>query len=454
MANQIDHSHYTVAIIGGAAAGAEVAQRLAENGLTVVVFEKNPRPFGKIEDGLPRWHEAQREKEYASITAKLDNERIHFVPNTRIGRDIPFPELASTWGFHAVVLACGAWGDRPLEVEGAKACEGKGLLYQNPLIYWFNHYQEPGYQGSQFCLEDGGYVIGGGLASIDVVKILMLEATSRALAKRGVQRTVIELERMGIPEALEKHGLTWDELGLRKATLVYRRRIEDMPVMNIPSDSDAAKRAKLEQARLRLVNKAAEKFLFQVEPLAQPDALVMENDHLVRLRLRRTHIEGRSVVPTDETFEVPTRLVVSSIGSIPEPIPGIAMKGELFDFIDWELGKLEGYPSVFGAGNVVTGKGNIIASRKHAGQIAEHAVEEFLGLRPRQPIGDDSVPQQIGRAAAEAVDGITQHVREQRPLSDQHYEELLNRVHNRQKAVGYSGDLQAWLAKVSPTQAH
>jgi hypothetical protein len=33
------------------------------------------------------------------------------------------------------------------------------------------------------------------------------------------------------------------------------------------------------------------------------------------------------------------------------------MKGELFGFTDWEIGRLADYPTVFSAGNVVTGKG-------------------------------------------------------------------------------------------------
>ena len=45
---------HAVAVIGGATAGAEMAGRLAEQGVAVAVFEQNPRPYGKIEDGLPR----------------------------------------------------------------------------------------------------------------------------------------------------------------------------------------------------------------------------------------------------------------------------------------------------------------------------------------------------------------------------------------------------------------
>ena len=106
-------SRHCVAVIGGAVAGAEVASALASRGVEVVVFEQNPRPYGKIEDGLPRWHERLREKEYATIRAKLTDPLIHFVPATKIGRDIDFAELVNEWGFTSVILASGAWRDRP-----------------------------------------------------------------------------------------------------------------------------------------------------------------------------------------------------------------------------------------------------------------------------------------------------------------------------------------------------
>ena len=43
---------------------------------TVIVFEQNPRPYGKIEDGLPRWHVKQRRDEYEEINERLDHPNI------------------------------------------------------------------------------------------------------------------------------------------------------------------------------------------------------------------------------------------------------------------------------------------------------------------------------------------------------------------------------------------
>ncbi len=443
-------SGHAVAVIGGATAGAEVAGSLADRGATVVVFEQNRRPFGKIEDGLPRWHVALRKKEYEVILGKLSRPGVHFLPHTRLGRDLDFRELTSKWGFHAVVLANGAWRDRPLPVEGADDFTGRGLVYQNPFVIAFNHAEDPAYDGPRFEIPDGALVVGGGLASIDVVKILMLETTRAALRERGIEQDLVELEVKGIPKALEAHGLRFDDLGLRGATLFYRRTAADMPLMEMPTDAPPARREKVRQGRARMLEKARSKYLFDFEPLASPDGLLVEGDRLVGLRFRRTRMEAGRPVPTDETFERRGSLVISSIGSIPEPIPGIPRKGELYGFTDWDLGRLEGYPTVFSAGNVVTGKGNIVASRKHASRV-QAAVEHFLGLGPGgSHDGEEAVLDPIREEARKLAERVLGDLEAKPPLSAGELESLLRRVGERQRSVGYGGDLAAWIEAAPP----
>jgi ferredoxin--NADP+ reductase len=441
---------HCVAVIGGATAGAEVAGRLADLGALVVVFEQNPRPYGKIEDGLPRWHVALRRKEYKNIVEKLSKPGVHFVPLTKIGRDIGFEELAREWGFSAVVLACGAWRDRPLPLEGADAFLAKGLIYQNPFIIWFNHAGEADYRGPRFQPEDGAIVVGGGLASIDVVKVLMLETTRAKLAERGIPVPMVELEVKGIPKILAAHGLAFEDLGLAGCTLVYRRRIEDMPLVEPPEGATPERLEKVRASRRRLLEKAMEKYCFQVEFQAMPDAPLVEQGRLVGLRLRRTRIEGGRAVPTEETFELRGSCVISSIGSIPEPLAGIPMKGELFRFSDWDLGRLEGYPTVFSVGNVVTGKGNIVASRKHAAHVSEVAIEKFLGLHPDGHAGEEELADAAAEAAAAGAAVVSDELQVQPPCSPESVARVLARVRERQRAVGFEGTLADWLAKVTP----
>src|SRR4029077_4919289 len=158
-------SRHVMAVGGAATAGSESARILAERGALVIVFEQNPRPYGKIEDGLPRWHVKQRHDEYEEINRRLDNPNIQFVPHPRMGAGLSYDELRTGWGLSAIVLTHGAWRDRPFPVTAADQFVGKGLIYQNPLIYWFNHYNERAYDGPRFELAPGAIVIGGGLAS-------------------------------------------------------------------------------------------------------------------------------------------------------------------------------------------------------------------------------------------------------------------------------------------------
>jgi NADPH-dependent glutamate synthase beta subunit-like oxidoreductase len=446
-----DRPHW-VAVIGGATAGAEVAGRLAEHGSRVVVFEMNPRPFGKIEDGLPRWHVGLRNKEYDTIREKLSRDGVEFVPCTKIGRDLAFEELVREWGFSAVVLANGAWRDRPLPVDGADAYVGKGLIYQNPFIIWFNHSHEQGYDGETFTPEDGALVVGGGLASIDVAKVLMLETARAKMAERGIEVDMVELEVKGIPKQLEKHGLQFEDLGLRGCTIFYRRRVEDMPLVEIPEGADEKRREKMMNARRRLLEKAQEKYGFHLEQLSSPDALLVEDGRVVGLRLRRTRMEKGRPVPTDETYERRGGYVISSIGSIPEAIPGIPMKGGLFAFSDWDVGRRDGFPSLFSVGNVVTGKGNIVASRKHAAQVYETALASFLGLLDDAHAKEAALPNPAASGAGETAQQVVAHLAHADPPAPEVAQAILERVRTRQKQVGYDGDLDAWLAKVKPAE--
>jgi len=195
-----------VAIFGGAVSGAEAANQLSQRGIHTVVFEQNALPYGKIEDGLPKWHVKLRDKEENIINEKMNLPLVTYVPNTKLGRDIDFEDVAKNWGFSAVLLATGAWRDRPLPVDGIDEYLGRGLIYQNPFIYWFNHYHEPNYSGEQYEILDDTIVVGGGLASIDVVKVMMMESVARALKEADAADLVKDMPK------LARENTDWNRL--------------------------------------------------------------------------------------------------------------------------------------------------------------------------------------------------------------------------------------------------
>ncbi len=439
---------HIVAIFGGAVSGAEAAYQLADRGIRSVVFEQNALPYGKIEDGLPKWHAKLRNKEEANIDGKLDHPLVTYVPKVRLGQDLDFEDVAKNWGFSAVFLATGAWRDRPLELDGIEDFLNNGFYYQNDFIKWYNHFHEPGFYGDKVNIEDGAVVIGGGLASIDVVKALMIETVIKALGERGIETNVFELEH-GIPKILEKHNLNFEDLGLKGCTLIYRRRVKDMPLF--PGETDTPEQqAKAEVVREKVLQTAQSRFLFHVLACHTPIDILTDNGKLVGLKLRETAvINGKVAERPLSDKEIKTSMVISSIGSIPEIIPGIPSKGQVFDVEMEECCKLKGYKHVFALGNAVTGRGNIKESLEHGRNVSQSIVEQYLYGE------NDNISEQYRKKESRLVEGIRtvidnlNELTPPKPRQSQFISEKIKELHLNS---GYNGYYKEWINRHLPVR--
>ncbi len=433
--------HHFVAIFGGAVAGSEAAFQMARRGFRVVVFDQNVLPYGKIEDGLPKWHEKLRDKEEARINEKLSHPNVQFVPKARLGENIDFLDVASNWGFSAVLLATGAWKDRPLPIKDIDQYVNKGLYYQNPLVYWFNHYHEPTFQGQPYHLVDDAMVIGGGLASLDVVKILMIETVQKALADRGHQVDMFTLDR-SISKVLEELGYSLSDLGLKGCTLFYRRRDIDMPLSTQPTDTQE-QLEKAQGVRKKIMDNFLKKYLFRFEPCWAPVEKVVENDRLTGVVFQKTKIENGKVIPVEgkyQTFKSP--LVISSIGSLPEKIPGIPDRGSTFAVDEDDCCRLEGFENVFALGNAVTGRGNIKESMMHGKEIALDVMDQYLEWQEQDyedwlRASENDVETQVSNIAAS--------IERQEFLSSELIQSINNKIAALQQSAGYNGNYQEWV---------
>ena len=418
----------------------------------MVVIEQNPRPYGKIEDGLPRWHVKQRRDEYEEINRRLDHPNIEFIPLTRMGADIAYDDLRRSWGLSAIVLAHGAWRDRPLAVEGADEFIDRGLVYQNRLIYWFNHYPEKAYDGPRYDLAPGAIVIGGGLASIDVVKVLQIETMLKALRARGVEEDMLRLEREGLEPVLQARGLKYADLGVAPCKLFYRRRVLDMPLSDIAPDATPKRAEAMRAARAKILDKAQRKYLFEFEPQRVPTGLIVEDGRMVGVQMSHTEVaDGQVRTLPDSATPVRAELTVSSIGSIPEQIPGIPAKGEVYAYIDAKVGLLDDGPTaVYAAGNVLTGKGNIKDSLESGTFVGIHVAESYLGLNGDEP----PLAEGARKEAREQGEQIANSMNSRPGLAPEQVAEVMRRVRERQRAVGYEGDYRTWIARVTPADLH
>jgi ferredoxin--NADP+ reductase len=443
-----EQPQHVAVICGGAVSGSEAAAACVERGMIAVVLEQNPRPYGKIEDGLPRWHDKLRAQEYERIDANLRQPGVLFVPSTRVGIDLSFERVLKGWSPSVVFLANGAWRDRPLPVKSEVDLERAGLVYQNPFVYWFNHYEEPGYCGPTFRISDNAIVVGGGLASIDVAKIINIELCRTALRERGIHVSVVEMEHKGIRDTLGEHALSPEAVGFSGCTIYYRRRVRDMPLAS-PKHDTPEDLAKVEHVREKMVAILREKFSVRVQDCAMPVGPILEDGKLVGLTFRRTtHVDGKAVEIEGSDFEARAELIVSSIGSVPDPVDGVPTKGELYDYASWDTGALRSLSGVFGLGNVLTGKGNIKDSRINAREVGEAVIRDYIGLnevrRPSDPLRE---AHDDAKAAAASV---AQSAIRRAKVSTEKLENIAHAIAARWDAVGYDGDYARWMERNRP----
>jgi hypothetical protein len=248
-----------------------------------------------------------------------------------------------------------------------------------------------------------------------VVKILQLEAVGHALKAKGLPGEMLELEHKGIKRSLNALGITMADLGVKGCTLYYRRRVEDMPLQEPPDNPTPEQMAKTGMVRRKLLQNFLDKYLFTFHERHAPVAPIVEGDGLAGLRFAETEVkDGKATIKPGSEKEVRAPLVISSIGSIPEPLQGIEMKGELYRIKDENSGEVEGLPGVFALGNAVTGKGNIQISFKHGRLVGLHVCEYLRG----QPA---LTPTKVAAIEAE--------------------------IKSLQEKVGYSGNYKEWIAK-------
>jgi len=434
------NQHY-IAVIGGSVAGSEAAIQLAEKGFKVAVFDQMALPYGKIEDGLPKWHVKLRDKEEGIIDQKLQHPNIRFIPNCSLGRDIQFDQLVNEWNFSAVILAIGAWKDRQLAIPGIEKFINKGLIYQNQFIKWFNHYHEKDYSGIHYEIPDGVGVIGGGLASIDVIKIVQIYTVQKALAKKGIVEDIFSLER-GIDRVLEKHDLTMKDLGLKGATLIYRKTARDMPLR--PYDSED-QREKSREVSEKMLTISMDRYKFNFIPNSIAVKAIVNNSKLEGIVFQKTLVKDEQSIPIEGSeFNFYSPLIISSIGSLPELISGIPVKSNLLNTTGPGGCQITGFKNVFAVGNAVTGRGNIKESRSHGRASVDKIFELHLDPKIRQ---FQTKLRTLESKTGDQVREISGQIQVNHPISQETILSIDKKIDGIQKKVGYDGDYFKWKEK-------
>jgi ferredoxin--NADP+ reductase len=219
-----------------------------------------------------------------------------------------------------------------------------------------------------------------------------------------------------------------------------------MPLAQPPENATADQIAKTEAIRQKMLHLAQDKYLFRFQDRRVSTGLLVEDGRLVGLKVAETRVEGRKAEPVaGSEYQLRAPMVISSIGSVPEKIPGVAMKGEYYDFNHETLPQYGESDHVFGVGNVVTGQGNIRSSLLHSQEVATRLIENYIG------VADEGTASARFYAGAEArgtaqAQAVRDQVQLMPSLSYQEVAAIEQRIRAFQERVGYTGDFDSWIA--------
>jgi hypothetical protein len=202
------------------------------------------------------------------------------------------------------------------------------------------------------------------------------------------------------------------------------------------------------RVRNKIMELAQNKYLFRFKESHQPVDKITDSNRLTGIVFQKTKVEkGRLVKIKGSEYEVKSPLILSAIGSLPEPIRGLPYTGDSFEVVDIDTGQLKGYKNVFALGNAVTGRGNIKESQLHGRRVSEQVMEEFLAWQV------EDYEQLFNQAVTDAdqkAERIGERLKSRKTLPADQIEIILERVRSLQHKTGYNGDYDQWIVKHLP----
>jgi len=175
---------YAVAVIGAGPAGLYASNMLAQEGIQVVLFNRDIKPGGLAEYGIYKDKHKMKEGLRKQFRRILESPEITYVGNVSIGEqaDLSLSELEDM-GFQALLVTVGAQGTKWLGLPGEDL---QGVYHAKDVVYHYN--QLPPFSQQDLTVGKRAAVIGVGNVMVDIahwlIRDLKLDEVI-AVARRG-----------------------------------------------------------------------------------------------------------------------------------------------------------------------------------------------------------------------------------------------------------------------------
>ncbi len=162
-------NNHFVAVIGAGPAGLFGARELANQGVNVVVFNRDIKPGGLAEYGIYPDKHIMKEGLRKQFRQVLENEKITYYGNVKIEAhgELTLDDLREL-GFQAILVTVGAQGTKWLGLPGEDL---KGVYHAKDIVYYYN--KLPPYSLKKFHFGKRAAIIGAGNVMVDVARFLI-----------------------------------------------------------------------------------------------------------------------------------------------------------------------------------------------------------------------------------------------------------------------------------------
>lgn len=321
-----------VAVIGAGPAGLGCADVLVRNGVTPVVFDRNPEIGGLLTFGIP---EFKLEKQVIRRRREVfTGMGIEFRLNTEVGRDVTMEQLLEE--FDAVFMGMGTY----TYMKGGIPGEDLPGVHAALDFLVANVNRNLGYEKLP---ED------------------FIDMKGKKVVVLGGGDTAMDCNRTSIRQ------------GAKSVTCAYRR-----DARNMPGSRREVKNAKDEGV----------KFLFNRQPVAIVGEDRVEGVKVVETRLGEPDARGRrspEPIPGSEQI-LPADAVVIAFGFRPSPAAwfqdfgiGTDEQGRVIAPAEGRFKFQTGNPKVFAGGDMVRGS-DLVVTAIHEGREAAEGILDYLGV--------------------------------------------------------------------------
>lgn len=278
-----------VAVVGAGPAGLFGARELANQGVHVVLFNRDVKPGGLAEYGIFPTKHTMKEGLRKQFRQVLDNPNIDYLGNLSIGTqgDLTLDDLRAL-GFDAILVTAGAQGTKWLGLPGESL---QGVYHAKDVVYFYN--KLPPFAQKTYLFGKRCAIVGAGNVMVDISHYLIRHEKVDdvvAIVRRGPAEVKFDKKEM-------EHIIANLDIPALDAEI---ERVA--PVLQAVGQDPAAARALILEALPKAEPKVSEtRFHFQF--LASPVQMLGDDQN----RLTQIELEDNALVLKDgETKARPT----------------------------------------------------------------------------------------------------------------------------------------------------